>query len=43
LEQKAYSLKECITTIEKYEKNQAIKKIKRNQGSDKKCGNFKLN
>jgi len=41
--QKVYSLKEFTTTIEKYERNQAIKKIKHNQGSDKKCGNIKLN
>jgi type I restriction enzyme S subunit len=30
-------------TTEKYEKNQAIKKIKHNQGSDNKCGHLKLN
>ncbi len=41
--QKVYSLREFTTTIEKYERNQAIKKIKHNQGSDKKYGNFKLN
>lgn len=41
--QKAYSLREFTTTTEKYERNQAIKKIKHNQGSDKKCRNLKLN
>ncbi len=43
MELRVCNLSEFTTTKEKHERNQAIKKIKYNQGSDKKCGNLKLN